>query len=174
MVMPARLLTAAAAGVAGQRLAELAWSRRNERRLRARGAVLHGAEHYPWMVALHTCWLIGTVLEGGRRRRVHRAPLVAFLAMQPLRLWVLRTLGDRWTTRVLTVPGEPLVATGPYRLLRHPNYVVVAVEITTLPAAFGAWRTAGLASIANALVLRRRVRVEDAALGSCRAAAGEE
>lgn len=169
-----RLLGAAVAGVAAQRLGELAWSRRNERRLRARGAVEHGAGHYPVMVAMHTGWLVATAVEGARRRRFHPALLTAFLVMQPLRLWVLRTLGDRWTTRVLSVPGEPLVAAGPYRVMRHPNYAVVAVEIATLPAAFGAWGTAGVASIANALVLRRRIRVEDAALGSSGAAATGE
>jgi methyltransferase len=164
MVTPTRALVVTLGGVVGQRLGELMWSRRNERRLRARGAVEHGADHYRWMVVLHAGWLVATALEGRRRRAFHPLALAVFIGVQPLRLWVLRTLGDRWTTRVLTLPGAPLVATGPYRLIRHPNYAVVAVEIATLPVAFGAWRTATVASVANAAVLHRRIRIEDAAL----------
>jgi methyltransferase len=150
--------------VAAQRLAELAWSRRNERRLRARGAVEHGAAHYRWMVAVHAGWLAATALEGRHCRHVRPVAAVVFAAVQPLRWWVLATLRDRWTTRVLTVPGEPLVTTGPYRVVRHPNYVVVVAEIVSLPLAFGARHTAVLASIANAAVLTRRIRVENSAL----------
>lgn len=169
---PRRALGLAVGAVAAQRVGELAWSRRNEHRLRARGAVEHGAAHYPWMVALHTTWIIATAIEGRRCARVSRAWLATFLAAQPLRWWVLATLADRWTTRVLVV-DDPPVRRGPYRFVRHPNYAVVAIEVATLPAAFGAWTTAALGSIANAAVLRRRIAVEDAALaGSSDAAPG--
>jgi methyltransferase len=154
-----RPLVVAVAAVAGQRLAELAWSRRNERRLRERGAVEHGAEHYPWMVAVHTAWLLGTAIEGWRSGRLHRVALGGFLAVQPLRLWVIATLGDRWTTRVYEV-DEPPIRRGPYRFVDHPNYLVVATEIAALPVAFGAWRTAVAGSLANATVLSRRLAVE--------------
>lgn len=164
MVTPRRALAVTIGGVVVQRIGELVWSRRNERRLCACGAVEHGADHYRWMVALHAGWLLATAVEGRRQHQCHPLALAAFIGVQPLRLWVLRTLGDRWTTRVLTLPGTPLVTTGPYRLMRHPNYAVVAVEIVTLPVAFGAWRTAIVASVANAAVLHRRLEVENAAL----------
>jgi methyltransferase len=163
-----RRVVAAVTVVAAQRLIELSVSRRHERALTARGGVEHGAGHYPVMVGIHTAWLAGTLAEGWRHgpagRRVALPALVTFIAMQPLRWWIIRSLGDRWTTRVFTVPGEQRLATGPYLRVRHPNYVVVAVEIATLPLAFGAPRTAVLASLADAVLLRHRIRVEDRAL----------
>lgn len=155
--------------VAAQRVGELVWSRRNERRLRARGAVEHGREHYPAMVALHAAWLASTLVEAsaGRSRLpngVRLAAAAAFVAVQPVRYWAIASLGDRWTTRVLVPPGEPPVVGGPYRHLDHPNYAVVAVELATLPLALGAWRTALWSTSANALVLRTRIRVEQRAL----------
>lgn len=157
------------AALATQRLAELAWSRRNERRLRARGAVEHGRAHYPVMVLLHVAWLVGMALESSSERsrpgpQVRRAALGALLLVQPLRYWSIVTLGDRWTTRVLVPPDEPPVRSGPYRLLAHPNYLAVVTEIASAPLAVGAWRTAVLGTVLDAAVLRRRIAVESAAL----------
>jgi methyltransferase len=151
-----------------QRLLELALSRRNERLLRARGAVERGRGHYPLMVVLHVLWLLSTLVEGLLRGPSLPAwwpvPLALFLLVQPLRYWAILSLGDHWNTRVLVVPGAKLVARGPYRYLRHPNYVVVAVEIATLPLIFGAWATALVFSALNATLLFVRIRVENRAL----------
>jgi isoprenylcysteine carboxyl methyltransferase (ICMT) family protein YpbQ len=126
--------------VAGQRLLELRRSRRHERALRARGGGRARRRALPGDGRPAHCMAAGTAVEGWRRSRNATpttsgvAALVVFAAMQPLRWWMIRSLGDRWTTRVLTVPGEPLIVAGPYRWVRHPNYVVVAVEIATLAA----------------------------------------
>jgi methyltransferase len=156
-----QIVTAAVAAVAVQRLGELVWSKRNERRLRARGAVEHGREHYPAMVALHVGWLASMLIEARRAGAVPKAVRVlafaAFVAAQPLRYSAIAALGDRWSTRVLIPPGEPPLTTGPYRYLAHPNYVAVVVELGALPVALGAWRTAVWATVANAAVLRARV-----------------
>jgi methyltransferase len=154
--------------VALQRLLELAYSRRNERRLRARGAVERGAGHYPLMVGLHVLWLVSTLAEGLLRGPEIPAwwplPLAAFLLVQPLRYWAIVSLGTNWTTRVLVVPGVKLVKSGPYRYLPHPNYVVVAVEVLTFPLIFGAWITALVFSVLNATILFVRIRTENRAL----------
>jgi methyltransferase len=154
--------------VALQRLLELVYSRRNERRVRARGAVERGAGHYPVMVALHSFWLISTFVEGLLRGPEIPAwwpvPLVAFLLVQPLRYWAIVSLGTSWNTRILVVPGGKLVKSGPYRYFPHPNYVVVAVEILTFPLIFGAWITAIVFSLLNATLLFVRIRIENRAL----------
>jgi len=154
--------------VALQRLLELAYSRRNERRLRARGAVERGAGHYPLMVGLHVLWLVSTLAEGLLRGPEIPAwwplPLAAFLLVQPLRYWAIVALGTNWNTRVLVVPGVKLVKSGPYRYLPHPNYVVVAVEVLTFPLIFGAWITALVFSVLNATILYVRIRTENRAL----------
>jgi methyltransferase len=151
-----------------QRLLELAHSRRNERRLRAMGAVELGARHYPFMVALHTLWLASTLVEGLQRGPEiptwWPVPLAAFLLVQPLRYWAIVSLGANWNTRVLVVPGGEVVKSGPYRYISHPNYVVVAVEILTFPLIFGAWITALVFSILNAALLFVRIRTENRAL----------
>ena len=151
-----------------QRLLELAYSRSNERRLRAMGAVEFGASHYPLMVGLHTLWLASTLVEGLQRGPQIPAwwpvPLAAFLLVQPLRYWAIISLGTNWNTRVLVVPGVKLVKSGPYRYLSHPNYLVVAVEILTFPLIFGAWITAIVFSILNAVLLYVRIRTENRAL----------
>lgn len=166
--MNAALLFFAVACVGLQRLLELRLSRRNERRARARGAVEYGADHYPWMVALHVSWLLSTLVEGFLRRPEFPAywpvPLALFLLVQPLRYRAILSLGERWNTKILVVPGERLVRRGPYRYLSHPNYVVVAVEILTFPLVFGAWITALLFSALNAALLYVRVREENRAL----------
>jgi methyltransferase len=156
------------ASVAVQRIGELAWSKRNERRLRERGAVEYGQSHYPAMVALHVGWLASTLLEARRPTTVptpiRAVALGAFVAAQPLRYWAIASLGDRWSTRVLVPPDEPPLATGPYRHLAHPNYVAVVAELAAMPLMFGAWRTAMWATVANAAVLRARINVEREAL----------
>lgn len=154
--------------VAVQRLLELALARRNERRVRARGAVERGRGHYPLMVALHASWLLSTLVEGLLRGPDLPAywplPLAAFLLVQPLRYWAIFSLGDNWNTRILVVPGTKLVRRGPYRYLKHPNYLVVVMEILSFPLVFGAWITALVFSALNALLLYVRVREEDRAL----------
>ena len=154
--------------VAVQRLLELALSRRNERRLLARGAVERGSGHYPVMVAVHTLWLASTLVEGLVRGPEIPAwwpvPLAAFLLVQPLRYWAILSLEENWNTRVLVVPGGKLVRSGPYRYFPHPNSVVVAVEILTFPLIFGAWITAIVFSLLNAALLYVRIKTENRAL----------
>lgn len=156
--------------VALQRLAELGWARRNERRLRAVGAVEHGARHYPLFVALHATWLLALFLGVPPEARPDWTLLAVFGLLQLARLWVVASLGRFWTTRVLSLPGAPLVRRGPYRWLPHPNYLVVALELAVLPLAFGAWWLALAASLLNLPLTRHRVRVEEAALAQRRPA----
>jgi methyltransferase len=162
------LLVVAVALVGVQRLMELRYSRRNEARLRARGAVERGREHYPAMVTIHALWLMSTLGEGLLRGPEPPAwwpiPLALFLLVQPLRYWAIFSLGENWNVRVLVVPGGRLVRRGPYRLFPHPNYVVVAVEVLTLPLIFGAWTTAIVFSAFNAGFLYVRIRTENRAL----------
>ncbi|HET7479241.1 MAG TPA: isoprenylcysteine carboxylmethyltransferase family protein [Rubrobacteraceae bacterium] len=166
--MSAALLVLAVAVVAAQRLLELRYSRRNERRLRAKGAVERGASHYPLMVAIHTLWLVSTLVEGLLRGPDVPAwwpvPLAVFLLVQPLRYWAILSLGENWNVRILVVPGRRLVRRGPYRYFPHPNYVVVAVEVLTLPLIFGAWVTAVVFTALDAAFLFVRIREEERAL----------
>jgi methyltransferase len=157
------LSVAVLAAVTLQRLAELAYSRRNETGLRARGAVEHGAGHYPAMVAVHAGWLLA-LWWSASALRPDPVPLVVFLILQGLRVWVLATLGPRWTTRILVLPAAPLVVRGPYRFLPHPNYAVVTAEIAVLPLAYGLVWLALLFSCLNAAILWVRIRAEDKAL----------
>ena len=157
--------------VTAERLAELAWAARNTRRLRAAGAYEVGSRHYPLIVALHAAWLAGLwIFVWGRP--VHWPFIALFLVLQGLRAWILATLGPRWTTRIIVVPGEVLVRRGPYRFLRHPNYAVVVGEIACLPLAFGLVRFALVFSILNAAVLAIRVRAENGALAEARQRSG--
>lgn len=149
--------------VTAQRLGELALARRNTRRLLARGGVETGAAHYPLIVGLHAAWLAG-LWALGWDLRVGAAWLALYPGLQVLRLWTLASLGDRWTTRVLTVPGEPLVRRGPYRFVSHPNYLVVVGEIAVLPLVFGLPLYALVFSLANASLLAVRIAAENAAL----------
>jgi methyltransferase len=154
--------------VALQRLLELRYSRRNERRLRMKGAVERGAGHYPVMVGIHALWLVSTLVEGLLRGPETPwwwpVPLAAFLVVQPLRYWAILSLGEGWNVRVLVVPGRRLVRSGPYRYFTHPNYVVVVVEVLALPLIFGAWVTALVFSVLNAAFLFVRIREEERAL----------
>lgn len=154
--------------VTGQRLIELLRAERNTRRLLVQGGVEFGRAHYPLMVALHGAWLAGLWVLA-RNRAVDPALLAAFIVLQAARLWVIASLGRRWTTRVVVVPGEAPVAAGPYRLLRHPNYLIVVAEIALVPLALGLPLYAGVFSLLNAALLIERVRVEEAALAwACR------
>ncbi|GAA2669685.1 isoprenylcysteine carboxyl methyltransferase family protein [Nonomuraea recticatena] len=156
-----------------ERLAELVVARRNAKWSIARGGVVRGQGHYPWMVALHTGLLAGCLLE------VHLAdrpfvpalgwPMLALVvAAQALRWWCIRALGPRWNTQVIVVPGLPLVTSGPYRFSRlpHPNYVAVAVEGAALPLVHGAWVTALTFTVLNAALMVVRIRCENEALAT--------
>jgi len=148
-----------------ERIAELQLARRNTARLTARGAVEHSPRHYPLIVALHAAWLAGLWLFAWNRQ-IHWGWLGLFGLLQILRAWVLITLKDRWTTRIITVPGETLIRRGPYRLIRHPNYLVVVGEIAVLPLAFGLPLFAAVFTLANAILLWIRIRAETSALAT--------
>lgn len=155
------------AAVALQRGAELLLAGANTRRLRAQGAVEIDAAGYKWIVSLHALWLAALALTVPPATRPSWPLLGIYGGLQLVRLWVIATLGRRWTTRVLVLPGAPPVRGGPYRYFRHPNYAVVAGEIAVLPLAFGAAGVALLFSLGNLGVLLRRIRVEERAL-ACR------
>jgi methyltransferase len=155
--------------VTAQRLAELIIARRNTAALLARGAHEIGARHYPMIVAVHAAWLI-TLWLLAPGQPIFWPMIGVFVLLQGVRLWVLATLGSRWTTRIIVLPGAPLVTRGPFRFLRHPNYAVVAGEIAVLPLAFGLVGTAILFTILNAAVLTIRIRRENRALAAVRCA----
>lgn len=146
-----------------QRLGELFVARRNTARLLAQGGVEHGAAHYPAIVALHAAWL-GGLWWLAWDRPVQVGWLAAYLVLQALRAWVLLTLGRRWTTRIIVVPGEALVRRGPYRFVPHPNYLVVAGEIAVLPIVFGLPLYALAFTVLNAIALAVRLKAETRAL----------
>jgi methyltransferase len=146
-----------------ERLGELWLARRNTSALLSAGAIEKAPGHYPLIVALHAAWLAGLWVLGWAQP-VQPAWLAVFLMLQVLRIWTLGTLGRRWTTRIIVVPGERLVARGPYRFVSHPNYIVVIGEIAVLPLCLGLHWFALVFSIANGLVLAVRIRAENAAL----------
>ena len=148
-----------------ERLAELWLAARNTRRLIKRGAREEGASHYPWLVALHVLWL-GALWWFAPGRPVDGFWLGMFVLLIIARFWVIATLGERWTTRIMVLPDTPLVRRGPYRWFNHPNYLVVIGEIAVLPLVFGLWEIALLFSTVNAVLLTFRVRAEDKALAS--------
>jgi methyltransferase len=163
------LFTVVVALVALERVAELVVSNRNARWSLAHGGRESGRSHYPVMVLLHTGLLVGMLVEVWVRRPdvplALAAPmLLLVVASQALRWWCIVTLGRQWNTRVIVVPGMPRVTGGPYRLLPHPNYVAVVVEGLALPLLGGAWITAVVFTVANAVLLTVRIRVEDEAL----------
>jgi len=160
-------MTAAAIVVAlviAQRLAELCIAGANTRTLRQRGGIETDAAGYPWLVVLHAAW-IGTLVVLTPNATLSWPWLGVFLLLQGARAWTIASLGRRWTTRVIVLPGAPLVAAGPYRYLRHPNYAIVATEIFVLPLALGAPATALISGAANLVLLRRRIAIENRALG---------
>jgi methyltransferase len=150
-----------------QRAGELVVARRNTQRLLARGAVEIAAGHYPLVVAVHAGWLISLWLFG-RDQPVNAIALATYLVLQGLRGWVFWTLGARWTTRIIVIPGETLVSAGPYRYLSHPNYAVVAGEIAVLPLVFYLPWLAVIFTVLNAAVLAIRIRAESRALAASR------
>ncbi|WP_424950904.1 isoprenylcysteine carboxyl methyltransferase family protein [Deinococcus sp.] len=156
------------AALVSQRLLELRVARRNEAWARSQGAHEYGRAHYPLFFVLHSGWLLGTLTEGRRRPgRVRWGWLALLLLAQPLRYWVIRTLGRQWNTRILIVPGAGRIAGGPFRYLSHPNYAVVALEMISAPLTVGAWRTALLGSLLNAALLRLiRIPAEERALAA--------
>jgi methyltransferase len=155
------------AAVTAQRGGELWLSRSHTKALMARGAVEIAPGHYPLMVVLHTAWLT-SLWVFGHNQPVNATALVAYLALQGLRVWVMATLGPRWTTRIIVLPNAPLVTSGPYRFLRHPNYAVVAGEIALLPLTLHLPWIAAIFTVLNAGVLFIRIRAENAALDTVR------
>jgi methyltransferase len=147
-----------------QRVAELCLAAANTRRLRALGSVEIDAGGYPWFMALHAAWLASLFLLVPAKAAPSWPLLGLYAALQLGRLWVIASLGRRWTTRIIVLPGAPPVRSGPYRWLRHPNYAVVVAEVAVLPLAFGAVAIAVAFSVANLMLLARRIRIEDAAL----------
>lgn len=147
-----------------QRLAELALATRNTLRLRAAGGVEFGAAHYPLIVALHAFWLLGLWVVG-HNREVDPVWLGVFIMLQACRVWVIASLGAHWTTRVIVVPGSVPVVRGAYRFLRHPNYLIVALEIALVPLALDLPLFALFFTLLNAGLLVWRIRVENRALG---------
>ena len=146
-----------------QRLAELWLSNRNTKRLLDQGAVEVGRSHYSLIVGVHVAWL-ATLWWFAPGQPINWALVGIFVLLQLARFWVIATLGPRWTTRIIVLPVAPLVRAGPYRLVDHPNYVIVALEIATLPLAFGLVAWALFFSLLNAAVLFIRIRTENRAL----------
>ncbi len=153
--------------VTAQRLGELVLARRNTAALMQNGAVEVAAGHYPMMVAFHALWLAGLWFLAWSAP-LNLAWLAIFIALQVARGWVISSLGPRWTTRIIVVPGETLVRKGPYRFVRHPNYLVVAGEIFVLPMVFGLWAYAIIFSLAHLGVLAWRIKAEETALAPLR------
>jgi methyltransferase len=147
-----------------QRLGELLLANRNTKRLKAQGAVEIGAAHYPFIVLLHTAWLLAVLWLLPVPLEISWPWLAIFVLLQAGRIWVIASLGPYWTTRIISVPGAPLVRRGPYRFVRHPNYLVVAGEILALPLAFHEIPVAIFFSLANAAILFWRIREEETGL----------
>jgi methyltransferase len=161
------LLTALSA----ERIIELIISARNARWAFARGAKESGAGHYPAMVAFHTLFIVSCFVEAKNFR--HQFPAsVGWVALggalfaQGLRYWAVATLGRRWNTRVIVLPDSAPVTSGPYRFIRHPNYLAIVLEMICVPMVYGCWRTAIVFSAGNILMLRVRIRAEELALGA--------
>jgi methyltransferase len=161
MILTAYLIIAL---VVLQRAGELVLANRNTQKLKARGGIEAGEGHNRFMVLLHMAWLMAVLWLIPAPVVIHWGWLALYLVLQALRVWVIASLGPYWTTRIITVPGEALVRRGPYRFVRHPNYMIVAGEILVLPLVFGEILVAVVFSIANAAMLVWRIRAEEAAL----------
>ena len=151
-----------------QRLIELWLSHRNTTRLIADGGKEVGQRHYPLFIALHTTWLLAMIVSIDQNSQVISGWVFIFFTLQAARIWVIRSLGQYWTTRIITVPNRPLIRIGPYRYCRHPNYMIVAGEIASLPLAFGAWELALIFSALNSVLTVYRIRLEDCTLNERR------
>ena len=147
-----------------QRAGELVLANRNTQKLKARGGVEIGAGHYRFIVLLHMAWLMAVLWLIPSPLVIYWGWILVFLLLQALRVWVITSLGPYWTTRIISLPGMPLVKRGPYRYIRHPNYLVVAGEILALPTAFGEIWVAVIFSVVNAAVLYWRIRQEEIGL----------
>lgn len=159
--------------VALQRLLELLYSARNTRRLLAGGGVESGAVQYPFFILLHAAWLASMAIFIPAATIPNWNLIALYALLQPFRIWTIATLGPQWTTRLITLPGAPRVRRGPYRLFRHPNYIIVCAEIAILPLAFGAREIAILFSFLNAALLSWRIRLEERALFEASASKGK-
>lgn len=155
--------------VALQRVAELPYATRNTKRLLAQGGIEVGRGHYPLFIVLHAGWLIAIALALPPNPPIYWAAFAAYAGLEVLRIWVLLALGPYWTTRIITLPNAPLIETGPYRYVHHPNYWIVVGEIALLPMVFGEMAVAVIFTILNAGLLFWRIRVENAALAARRA-----
>ena len=156
--------------VALQRLIELVWARSNTARLRRRGAVEADARAYPFYVLLHASWLTSLAIFVPAATSPDWLLLGVFALLQLGRIWVIASLGGYWTTRIINLPDAPLVRTGPYRYVRHPNYLLVIAEIAVLPLAFGAAAIAAIFSALNLVLIARRIRIENRVLAPRQAA----
>ncbi len=170
MVISVRMYLVFLGLLAGERLVELVISRRNAARALARGGFETGQGHYRVMVVLHSLFLVACAAEVVGLGRPFPEPwgwvaLGLALVAQGLRYWAIASLGERWNTRIIVVPGLSPVTRGPYRFLRHPNYVAVVLELAVVPLIHGAWMTALVFTLGNALLLRVRIRAEESALG---------
>jgi methyltransferase len=150
--------------VIGQRLGELVIANRNTKRLIARGGREVGARHYPLFIVLHASWIAALAIFVPYDRWPYMPLIVLYLLLQLARVWIITSLGPYWTTRIITIDDAPTVKRGPYRFIRHPNYLVVGMEIAVLPLAFQAWWIAGVFSVLNALLIGYRISVEERAL----------
>jgi methyltransferase len=150
-----------------QRLAELLFAERNSKRLLAEGAKEHAAGHYSFLVAIHMAWL-AALWWWAPGQPVDLALLLLFAVLQVGRVWVIATLCRRWTTRIIVLPGAPLVRAGPFRYLSHPNYLIVTAEIAVLPLVFGLWHIAMIFTVLNLAILAVRIPQENKALGDLR------
>jgi methyltransferase len=155
--------------VALQRIAELVLASRNTEALLRRGAVEIGKDHYPLLVLFHATWLVAIAVWLPQPPLIHFLPLACFVVLQIARVWVIASLGPYWTTRIISLPDAPLVKRGPYRFIRHPNYVVVALEVFTLPLVFGEVSVALICASINLGLLFWRIRSEETALRARRA-----
>lgn len=149
-----------------QRLGELVIAKKNTAALLERGAVEHGSWHYPIMVSMHTLWVVCLIVLG-YTQEVNFFWLALFAILQGFRVWILTSLGERWTTRIIVL-DEPLVLAGPFKYFRHPNYMLVIAEIVVAPMVLGLWEMAIIFSILNAMMLFVRIREEEKALSHLR------
>ena len=153
--------------VALQRIAELAVARRNEKWIRRQGAVEYGKEHYPFIVALHALFMLSMILEFYLKKPPFDAPfLFVFFSLILLKIWVISSLGKFWNTKILRLNKAPLINNGPYKYIKHPNYMIVVAEIIVIPLVFHLYYTAVIFTVLNAIMLTVRIRVENEALGT--------